>query len=137
MQISQDAHLAALDHMLAESGKVAGTGAAGIDGGGDARPAAEIFRVDAERGPAPIDVGVQIDQSRGDDAAGYVVDVGLGVGAQSRADARHLAVREGDVGHDVEFLGGIDDAATAQDEIVAHSRTLRTRRARVAINPSA
>jgi len=80
---------------------------------------------------------MQIDQSRGDDVAGYVADVGFGVGAQSRPDARHLAVREGDVGHRVELLRGIDHAAAAQDEIVAHGRTLRPRRARVAINPSA
>jgi hypothetical protein len=58
VEISEDAHRAALDHVLAEARKVAGPGAAGIDGGGHARPAAEIFRVDAERGPAPVDVGM-------------------------------------------------------------------------------
>src|SRR5262249_28932957 len=67
VEISEDAHRAALNHVLAESRKVAGPGAAGIDGGGHARPAAEIFRVDAERGPAPVDVGMYIDETWGDD----------------------------------------------------------------------
>ncbi len=69
MQIGKDAHLAALDHMLAEPRKVAGAGAAGIDCGRDAGAAAEILGVDAERGAAPVDMGVQIDQSRCDNAA--------------------------------------------------------------------
>src|SRR5262249_8915010 len=134
---SQDAHRAALDYVLAESRKVAGPGAAGIDRGGHARPAAEILRVDAERGAAPVHVGMQIDQSRGDDVAGYVADIGFGIGAQSRADARHLAVRERDVGHGVELLRRIDHAAAAQDEVVTRGRILQPRRASVAINLSA
>jgi hypothetical protein len=69
--------------------------------------------------------------------AGYVADVGLGVGAQSRANARHLAIREGDVGHGVELLRGIDHAAAAQDEIVTHGRVLHPRRASADINPLA
>jgi hypothetical protein len=55
--------------MLAEAGEIAGAGAAGIDGGGDARGAAKFLGVDAERGAAPIDVGVQVDQPRRDDEA--------------------------------------------------------------------
>src|SRR6266446_7456112 len=93
MEISEDAHLAALDHMLAESREIAGSGAPGIDRGGHARAAAEIFGVDPERGPAPVNVGVQVDESRGDDKAGYIADIGCGIGTQRGADARHLALR--------------------------------------------
>ena len=128
MQIGEDAHLAALDHVFAESRKVAGPGTTGIDRSGDARAAAKIFGVDAERGAAPVDVGVQVDEARGDDKAGYIADVGFGIGAQRGPDARHLAPGEGDVGHRVELLRRIDHAAAAQDEIIGHRRILRARR---------
>src|SRR5919201_1716297 len=48
VQIGEDAHFAALDHVLAKSGEIAGPGAAGIDRRGHARAAAEIFGVDAK-----------------------------------------------------------------------------------------
>ena len=48
VQVGEDAHLAALDHMFAEAGKVARSRAAGVDSGGHARAAAEIFGIDPE-----------------------------------------------------------------------------------------
>jgi hypothetical protein len=137
VQVSEDAHLAALDHMLAKSREVAGAGASGIDGGRDARAAAEILSVDAERGPAPIDIGVQIDQPGGDNAAGDIADVGLRLRAQPRSDAGDLAIGEGDVHYGIELLRGIDHTAAAQDEIEAHRQILRARRPREDINLSA
>ena len=102
VQVGQDAHRAALDHVLAEAGEVAGAGAAGIDGRGHARGAAELLRIDAERGAAPVDVGVQVDQARRDDAPRHVADVGGGAGLELRADARDLARREGHVRNGIE-----------------------------------
>jgi hypothetical protein len=111
MQVGEDAHLRGLDHVLAEAGEVAGTGAAGIDGSGDARGAAELLRVDAERGAAPVDVGVQVDQAGRDDKARDVANVGGAV--EIGADAGNLARGEGDVRYGIEPLGGIDDPAVA------------------------
>ena len=98
MQVGEDADLARLDHMLAEAREIAGAGAAGIDRGGDAGGAAEFLGVDAERGAAPIDMGMQIDQPRRDDIAGDIADIRAGVGLQSLPDRGHLAAGEGDVG---------------------------------------
>ena len=78
VQVGEDAHLARLDHVLAEAGEVAGPGAAGVDRGGDAGGAAELLRVDAERGAAPVDVGVQVDQAGRDDRSRHVAHVGAG-----------------------------------------------------------
>jgi len=99
-------------------------------------PAAEILGVDAERGPAPIDVGVEIDQPRRDDAAGNVAHVGFGIRAQSRPNANDLTARKCNIGHGIELLRGIDHAAAAQDEVVAH-RILRARHLSSAINRAA
>src|SRR5262245_24295207 len=124
MQVGEDADLAGLDYVLAKTREVAGAGAAGVDGGGDARAAAEILRVDAERRSTPVDVRVQIDQSRRDDGAGYVANVGAGRGLQPRSDARDLALREGDIGDGVELLRRVDHAAAPKDEVVSHSGAL-------------
>src|SRR5713101_2658116 len=56
MKIGENTDLARLDHVLAEAREIAGTGAAGIDRRGDARTAAKLLGVDAERSAAPIDV---------------------------------------------------------------------------------
>ncbi len=117
MQISEDAHLALLDHVLAEAHEVAGPGAAGIDGGCDARGAAELLGVDAQRGAAPVDMRVQVDQPRRDDMVRHVARVGA---LQVLADLRHLAARERHVRDGVELLRRIDHAATAQHEVIGH-----------------
>ena len=109
-----------LDHVLAEAGEVAGAGAAGVDRGGDAGGAAELLRVDAERGAAPVDVGVQVDEAGRDDEAGHVADVGAGAAFEAWADAGDLAAGKGDVGDGIELLRGVDHPAAAQDEIVGH-----------------
>ncbi len=67
VQIGQNANLARLDDVLAEAREIARAGAAGVDRRGDAGGAAELLGIDAERGSAPINVGVQIDQTGGDD----------------------------------------------------------------------
>jgi hypothetical protein len=48
--------------MAAEPVENAGAGAAGIDECRRAAPARYLCRVDTQRGPAPIDMGVEVDQ---------------------------------------------------------------------------
>ena len=105
--------------MLAEAGEVAGPGAAGIDRGRDAAVAAERVGIDAERGPAPIDMGVEVDQAGRDDEAREIADVGAGV-VEPIADLRNLAAREGDIRHPVEILRRVDHAPALEDEVVGH-----------------
>src|SRR5262249_50697464 len=103
-QISEDTHLAALDHVLAEAQEIARARASGIDCRGDPRPPAELLRVDPERRPTPVNMRMQIDESRRDDSAGYVANVGIGIGFQFQSDARHLALRECDISHRIQLL---------------------------------
>ena len=105
--------------MLAEAGEVAGPGAAGVDRGGDAAVAAELVGVDAERGAAPIDMGVQVDQAGRDDEARDVAHIGARV-VKPVADLRDLAGGEGDIGDPVEILRRVDDAPALEDEVVGH-----------------
>ena len=120
VQVGQDAHLGRLDHVLAETGEVAGARAAGVDRGRDAGGAAELLRVDAERGAAPVDVGVQVDQAGRDDRSRHVAHHSPGAALQLGADLGDLAAREGHVAHGIELLRGIDHASSPQDEIVGH-----------------
>jgi hypothetical protein len=115
VEIGQDAHRRRLDHMLAKAVEIAGARTAGIDEGGDAAAARQQFGLDAERGAAPIDMGVQVDQAGRHDLAGDVARV---LGRQALADRRHLAARESHVGHSVDILRRIDHPAALQYEIV-------------------
>ena len=118
MQIGEDAHLAALDHVLAEAREVARPGAAGVDRGGDAAGAAELLRVDAERRAAPIDMRVQVDQARRDDVALHVAR--LRRAGQVVADLGDLAAGKRHVGDAVDVLRRVDDARAFKDQIVGH-----------------
>ena len=124
MQIGENADLARLDHVLAEAREIARAGAAGVDRRGDAGGAAELLGVDAERGAAPIDVGVQIDQARRDDVTRHVAHVGSRIDLELVSDLGHLAGGEGDIRHGVELLGGVNHPAAAQDQIERHSNLL-------------
>src|SRR5450631_2517905 len=124
MQISEDADLARLDHVLAEAREITGAGAAGVDRRGDARGAAELLGVDADRSAAPIDMGVQIDQARSDDVTRYVAHVGFRIDTELVSDPDHLAGGEGDIRHGVELLRGVNHPTAAQDQIERHRNLL-------------
>ncbi len=124
MQISENANLARLDHVLAEAREITRASAAGVDRRGDAGGAAELLGIDAERGAAPIDVGVQIDQAWGDDVTRHVAHVGARIGLEPVSDHDHLAGGEGDIRYGVELLGGINHPAAAQDQIEGHCNLL-------------
>src|ERR1700722_13915511 len=120
MQISENADLARLDHMLAEARKIARAGATGVDRRGNAGGAAELFGVDTERSAAPIDVGVQIDEAGGDDVTRYVAHVGPRINLEPVSDHGHLAGGEGDIRYGVELLGGVNHPTAAQHQIERH-----------------
>jgi hypothetical protein len=124
MEVGEDAHVAALDHVLAEPREVPWTRAARIDRGRDARAAAEFLSVDAEWRAAPVDMRVQIDQSGRDDRAGHIANVGVGIRLQPGSDPGDFTLRERDIAHGVELLRRIDHAASPQDEVVSHSGQL-------------
>ena len=103
VEIGEDARFAPLDHVLAEAEEVAGPGAAGIDRGGHAARPGEVVGIDAERGSAPIDVGMEVDEAGHHDLAGNVAHVVRG-GISLRTHACHLAAGEGNVGDRVDVL---------------------------------
>ena len=116
VQIGQDADRRRLDDVAAESGKVAGAGAAGIDQGGGAAAPRDRGSIDPDRGAAPIDVGVQIDQPGRDEQADDVAGVVRGL-IDALADGDDFPAGESDVASGVDPLRGIDEVAAAQDEI--------------------
>src|SRR5262249_20164086 len=116
VEISENPHRRGLDHMAAEPGEVAGTGAAGIDQSGGAAAPGDGASVDAERGAAPVDVGMQIDQPWADKKAGDVADLAGPI--EPLADRGDLAAGEGDVALGIDALAGIDQMPAAQDEVM-------------------
>ena len=68
-----------------------------------------------KRRAAPVDVGVQVDQAGRDDLA---FDVARVLAGEAIADRRDLAAGEGDVGHLVDALRGIDEPAAFENQIV-------------------
>jgi hypothetical protein len=114
------ANLARLDHVLAKTRKITRAGATGVDRRGDAGGTTKLLGVDAERGAAPIDVGVQIDQAGGDDVARHVAHISSGIGLELLSDHGHLAAGEGDIPHGIEFLGGVNHPTATQDQIERH-----------------
>jgi hypothetical protein len=118
VQVGEDAHLGGLDDVLAKAHPVAGAGRAGIDGRRDAAPPAELLRIDAERGAAPINVGVQVDEPRRHDEPGHVADVRAARSVETRPDPGDIAGLERDVGDGVELLRRVQHPAALQNEIV-------------------
>src|SRR5262247_787891 len=121
VQIGKDTHRTALDHMLAETRKVTGASASGVNRRGDPRFTAELFRVDTERRAAPIDMGVKVDKPWRDDVTGQIPYSSADIGLQSQPDPRHLASRKAYIDHLVELLRGVDDASSAENKVICHS----------------
>ena len=107
--------------MFEEARVIAGTSASGID---QRRAAAsrQNERIDAERCSAPIDMRVQIDQAGRHDLARHIKDAAGAVG-EVRAGRDDLAVGKSHIHDAVDGLRRIDDAPTAQNEIIAHRQT--------------
>ncbi len=118
VEIGQDADRRALDDVGAEAMEVAGSGAAGIDQGSGARAPGHRLRLHAEAGAAPVNMGVQVDQTghhelargRDDLARRGSIDLGL--------DGRDPAILERDVGAPIPSLRGIDHPPAPDYEVV-------------------
>ena len=116
IQIGQDADGRRLYDMAAKSGKVAGTGASGIDQGGRAAASGDGGSIDADRSAAPIDVGMKIDQPGRDEKTADVAGVACRL-IDALADRDDFAVGKSDVAFGVDPLRRIDEVTAAQDEI--------------------
>jgi hypothetical protein len=111
----QDAHRRRLDHMSAKAMEISRPRTAGIDKGGGAAGLGHRRGVDTERGAAPINMCVQVDEAGHDKLAGGIDDFRAGA-RQVAADLGDLAVREGDVGDLVAPVRRIDDAPAGEDQ---------------------
>ena len=116
VQERQDAHLRPLDHVAAEPRDIAGAGGPGVDHRGDAAGPGIGVRVHAERGAAPIHVGVQIDQAGHHHAAGDIPHIARR--AEILADGGHFSLGECDVGHGIVVLRGVENPSPGQDQVM-------------------
>jgi hypothetical protein len=101
--------------MAAEAEEIARAGAAGIDKGGGAAALCYQRGIDAERGAAPIDMCMQVDQSRRDDQTARIDDRGA-FAWQVLPDGGDLAIGKGDVSAPVASVRRLDVPACHQDE---------------------
>src|SRR5262249_29988851 len=107
-----------LDHVAVERREGRGAGGAGVDGGGHAAVEAVGIGLDAERGDAPVDVGMQVDPAGRDEQAGGVDDLAADaapgdVGAD-RGDPRSY---DAHVGDGVEVLRRVEHAPAAHQDV--------------------
>src|SRR5438128_11485693 len=95
--------------------EITGPGAAGIDK--SRRPTAprHLGRIDAERGPAPIDMRVEIDQPGHDEEPAGVDNVAAA--GEIMPDRGHLSIAASDVGRLVAPACRIDNPSAADNQI--------------------
>jgi hypothetical protein len=108
--------------MAAEPVKNAGSRAAGVDECRRSAASRHLDRIDTQRGPAPVDMRVEVNQPRHDEQPARIDDLGIFDGVVT-PDFGYLSVAEGDVGRLVAPTRGIDDAAASEDQI-PHMRAL-------------
>jgi len=111
-----DAQRRRLDHMATKTVEIAGPGAAGIDESRRSAPPCHFGRIDAERGPAPIDMRVEIDQPGYHEEPARIDDFSA-AGGEIAADPGHFALAKGNVGRLVASARRIDDAAASEDQV--------------------
>ena len=85
----------------------------------------EAVGVDAERGAAPIDMAVQVDEAGRDDAARGIDDLRGAIGRDVGVDRGDAAIGDGDIALRIEAGGRIDEAAALYQEIKLHWRSLQ------------
>src|SRR5262245_54382363 len=100
--------------MAAEPVENAWAGAAGVNERRRPAPSRHLDRIDAERGPTPVDMCVEIDRAREHPAR--VVDLDTASGKVA-PDFAYLSVAEGDVGGLVDPARRIDDAPASEDQV--------------------
>ena len=96
--------------------KLPGAGAAGIDECRGAAARRHGIGVDAERRAAPVDVGMQVDQPRGDDPPRDVDDRHGSRIRNIGLDRRYPPLRKRHIRHLIEIPLRIDDATAFQNQ---------------------
>src|SRR5580704_5652412 len=91
-------------------------GAASVDERRCAALSRHLDRFDTERGPAPVDMRVKIDQPRHDEQPAHIDNLGA-AGGEVAPDFGYLSVAEGDVGRLVAPARRVDDAAASENQI--------------------
>lgn len=129
VDIGQDAHLRTLHDVAAEAKEIAGACAARIDEGGGAALGGKPVGIDAERGAAPIDVAVQVDQAWRDDAPRCIDDLIGAVRRDVGGERRDTAIGDGDIAWRVEPGCRIDQPSALQQEVELHWENLHFFRA--------
>src|SRR5215472_1375646 len=99
--------------MPAEPVENAGAGAAGVDERRRAAPSRHLGRVDTERGPAPIDMRVEIDQPGHDEPPADINGLRI-AGGEIPPDFDNLSAAQGSVGRLVAPARRVDDAAASE-----------------------
>jgi hypothetical protein len=102
--------------MAAESVESAGAGAAGVDERRRPALSRHLDRFDTKRGPAPVDMCVEVDQPGHDDQPAHIDDLGT-AGGEVACDFGYFSVAEGDVGRLVVPARRVDDAAASENQI--------------------
>ena len=102
--------------MTSKTMEITGAGAAGVDERRRPATTRHFGRIDTERGPAPIDVRVEINQPRHDEEPAHIDGLGSDAG-QIAPDLGHLSVGKGYVGYPVAAARRIDDATTCENQI--------------------
>jgi hypothetical protein len=83
--------------MAAKTVEIAGPGAAGIDESRRSAPPRDFGRIDAERGPAPIDMRVEIDQPGYHEKPARIDNFGAAA-REIMPDPGHFSIAKSNVG---------------------------------------
>ena len=104
--------------MASKTMEVAGTGTAGVDERRRPAAARHFGRIDAERGPTPINMRVEIDQPRHDEEPARIHNLGAAVG-QIVPELDYLSFAKRDVDDFVAAARRINDPAAFESVICA------------------
>ena len=114
VEIRDDAQRRRLDDMTTKAVEIAGPGAAGVDEGRRSTAPRHFGGIDAERGAAPIDMGVEIDQPGHDEEPAGIDNLTAG---EIMPDRGNFPLVEGDIGRFVTPARRIDDATAFEHQI--------------------
>src|SRR6516165_6531224 len=106
--------------MTSKTMEITGAGAAGVDERRRPATTRHFGRIDTERGPAPIDVRVEINQPRHDEEPVRIHDLPAIVG-EIVSDLDYLSFAKRDVDDFVAAARRINDTAASEDQ-VGHTR---------------
>ena len=112
-------------HVVAQGRVVAPPGAAGVHRGGDARRQAGDVRVHRAGPAAVVEMAVDVQEARRHQVASHVDHLGRLGDRNVGLDGGHPAAAEGDVAALPHVLGGIENIAVLEEQVVrlSHNRS--------------